>query len=248
MPEQTGIEYLEKNFRSGHPPVIMVSSVARENAELSGRALSLGASDYVEKPNLSNLEIRGEEIRNKIRSAMFSANQSSNMSLEKAFHKKNIIQNPKSKLRIIVLPLSARSRLNFFFSNLSGTQPPTFLLVEGVQDALVELTNVVSNTIKKSVQMVSAVPTELKVDEIFIGEASVLSSFLVKLNQNYQRTSILIYGEVSKGTAKELRNFKNSQIILEDLGSKSGAVELMEVADDVVPHTSFAYLSEEFLS
>ena len=70
MPVQTGLEYLQANFNSSHPPVVMISSVARDNADLAMKALELGASDYIEKPALSNVEERGNEIAAKLRSAV----------------------------------------------------------------------------------------------------------------------------------------------------------------------------------
>jgi chemotaxis protein methyltransferase CheR len=44
MPGQSGLEYLEKNFRSGHPATIVISSVSREDSSIAFRALELGAS------------------------------------------------------------------------------------------------------------------------------------------------------------------------------------------------------------
>lgn len=71
MPQMGGIEYLEKHFnRVSHPPVMMVSSVSREEASLAQRALTLGACDFVEKPALHDMESRGEEIRMKLKSAL----------------------------------------------------------------------------------------------------------------------------------------------------------------------------------
>lgn len=70
MPEMDGITYLRNHYRSGHPPVVMVSSVSREQEDLAFSTLKLGASDYVEKPSLSNLVERGSEIRAKVKTAI----------------------------------------------------------------------------------------------------------------------------------------------------------------------------------
>ncbi|MEO5969685.1 MAG: CheR family methyltransferase [Bdellovibrionia bacterium] len=70
MPEEDGIEYLRRTFGPDHPPVVMVSSVSREDAILTLQAIELGASDYVEKPALDNLSERGEEIRMKLKCVM----------------------------------------------------------------------------------------------------------------------------------------------------------------------------------
>jgi chemotaxis protein methyltransferase CheR len=41
MPEQNGVEYLEKNFSLHHPPFVMVSSVSRDQSDLAMRTLEL---------------------------------------------------------------------------------------------------------------------------------------------------------------------------------------------------------------
>ncbi|WP_397601898.1 chemotaxis-specific protein-glutamate methyltransferase CheB [Silvanigrella sp.] len=63
MPEETGIEYLKADFhKEKHPPVLIVSSIERDGTTIAKEALSLGASDYVEKPDLKNIEESSEEI------------------------------------------------------------------------------------------------------------------------------------------------------------------------------------------
>src|SRR5580658_6764093 len=52
MPRMDGLTFLEKLMR-GHPmPVVMISSLTERGAEVTLRALSLGAIDYVSKPKL----------------------------------------------------------------------------------------------------------------------------------------------------------------------------------------------------
>lgn len=63
MPEETGIDYLKSDFnKENHPPVLIVSSIERDGTNIAKQALDLGASDYVEKPNLKNLDDSTEEI------------------------------------------------------------------------------------------------------------------------------------------------------------------------------------------
>jgi two-component system chemotaxis response regulator CheB len=52
MPEMNGIEFLKERKKQGIKiPVIILSSVARRGAEITMEALSLGASDFVQKPS-----------------------------------------------------------------------------------------------------------------------------------------------------------------------------------------------------
>jgi two-component system chemotaxis response regulator CheB len=52
MPEMNGIEFLKERKKLGLKiPVVILSSVARRGAEITMEALSLGASDFVQKPS-----------------------------------------------------------------------------------------------------------------------------------------------------------------------------------------------------
>jgi two-component system chemotaxis response regulator CheB len=52
MPEMNGIEFLKERKKRGITiPVIILSSIARRGAEITMEALSLGASDFIQKPS-----------------------------------------------------------------------------------------------------------------------------------------------------------------------------------------------------
>jgi two-component system chemotaxis response regulator CheB len=52
MPEMNGIEFLKERKRQGiEIPVIILSSIAAKGAEITMEALSLGASDFIQKPS-----------------------------------------------------------------------------------------------------------------------------------------------------------------------------------------------------
>jgi chemotaxis protein methyltransferase CheR len=69
MPEQNGIDYLKSNYGPSHPPVVVISSVSREDTVMGLKALELGAADFIEKPSLQNLTEKAEEIRMKAKMA-----------------------------------------------------------------------------------------------------------------------------------------------------------------------------------
>ena len=57
MPEMNGIEFLKKRKEQGIKiPVVILSSIARRGAEITMEALSLGASDFIQKPSGSESE------------------------------------------------------------------------------------------------------------------------------------------------------------------------------------------------
>jgi len=55
MPRMNGLEFLEKIMRLRPTPVIMVSSLTQEGAEVSLRALEIGAVECVAKPSVTNM-------------------------------------------------------------------------------------------------------------------------------------------------------------------------------------------------
>lgn len=134
MPEQNGIDYLGENFGPQHAPVVMISSVSREDSGLGMKALGLGASDYVEKPTVQNLSIRSEEIRTKLRCAVqirgSGSSHKSALSLVMSFKKNHSFSSVEGLVRVIVCGLSNRKKLVALLANLVLPQPITLVLIE----------------------------------------------------------------------------------------------------------------------
>jgi two-component system chemotaxis response regulator CheB len=77
MPKMNGLELLEKLQKNRiEQTVIVVSTVAKEGAKETIRALELGAFDFVTKPE-NYLETKGEVFRNKIKEMLDVATASS---------------------------------------------------------------------------------------------------------------------------------------------------------------------------
>jgi two-component system chemotaxis response regulator CheB len=72
MPRMDGLDFLEKLMRLRPMPVVMVSTLTERGAEVTMRALELGAIDFVSKPKLgisSGMQQLSSEICDKIRIA-----------------------------------------------------------------------------------------------------------------------------------------------------------------------------------
>ena len=70
MPRMNGLEFLRKLMALQPLPVIMVSSLTRQGADITMQALEFGAVDFVAKPaELSQFEASANEIVEKIRAA-----------------------------------------------------------------------------------------------------------------------------------------------------------------------------------
>ncbi|MBY0553321.1 chemotaxis-specific protein-glutamate methyltransferase CheB [bacterium] len=68
MPVVDGLSFLSQ--RKDKTPVIIVSSINREDDSIAKQAIKLGALDYVEKPTVENLVNAGNEIRSKLKSVL----------------------------------------------------------------------------------------------------------------------------------------------------------------------------------
>lgn len=72
MPRMDGIDFLSKLMRLRPMPVVMVSTLTERGADVTLRALELGAVDFVAKPKIGvadGLKLLAEEITDKIRIA-----------------------------------------------------------------------------------------------------------------------------------------------------------------------------------
>jgi chemotaxis protein methyltransferase CheR len=243
MPEMDGIEYLGRNMNPSHPAVVVISSVPREDSELALRALQLGARDYVEKPGVSDLATRGEEIRTKLRSAWRSARAGRNyrLDVDESFKKVRGERHLDGKLRILVGSPADRERMKAWIREASRESPPcSILLCEGADtiiDALAAEYSLGSNQVVKAIHNGSEIPPT---GTFSIGDFGKCFKNLTR-NPAWNRISVLVFGEISRNVLDGLRSTSRPHIVLEDVNAplKSGY--------DIQPITSFHYLSEKHL-
>ncbi|MBC7484446.1 MAG: chemotaxis-specific protein-glutamate methyltransferase CheB, partial [Rhizobacter sp.] len=72
MPRMDGIDFLAKLMRLRPTPVVMVSTLTERGADVTLRALELGAIDFVAKPKIGvadGLQLLAQEITDKVRIA-----------------------------------------------------------------------------------------------------------------------------------------------------------------------------------
>src|SRR5512147_519168 len=72
MPRMDGIDFLGKLMRLRPTPVVMVSTLTERGADVTLRALELGAVDFVAKPKIGvadGLRLLAEDITDKVRIA-----------------------------------------------------------------------------------------------------------------------------------------------------------------------------------
>jgi chemotaxis protein methyltransferase CheR len=249
MPEMDGITYLEKNYNKSHPPVMIISSASRADSDTAMKALKLGASDYVEKPALSNLEERGEEIRIKLRSIATDIHKKVSVSsFDKENEKQFVIESPEKKMRLIMGSLSHLPMLKGFFHAMDRSQPATVIFFEGQGEILEAIVKEHKNDFEIPVCFLESIEMKLETNCIYFADFKKCFEWFHKKYSNTP-TSILVYGNTSAHMAKELMQWKGCQILLEDLGSHENPKHpLRSVSTDVVPATSFSYMSCRYLS
>lgn len=234
MPTCGGIEYLEQFQKPDWPPVIVVSSVNREDTDLAQKALKLGASDYVEKPALNNLKERAEELYAKLRTAWKIRGRKRVLSLDSTFATKTEIRSPESFCRIL---LCKNTDLEKVISILKeGNQVPTFVAVEGSPKDFFD-------ALKSKGFTVQAAPSQPATGSVSVGEIPMVR----KATQNFPgKVSLMVFGQ-PRGYP-ELLQYSQLQVLAEDLGSGKAQEPYASRADDILPITSFSFLAQQYFS
>jgi len=248
MPNMDGISYLAKNFNFKHPPVVMISSASREDSDTAMKALSLGASDYVEKPTLLNIEDKGDEIRTKLKSVMsFKIRPNSISSIDTELKKKIFISKPESKMRILFASIADIEKMKRFFNEMTSSEPGTIIFFEGQKDILENLIKTKMSDFKNKVQMYSDNVGEIKPGEIYLADFTSQFPNII-LRYGSKKTSILVFGMTSKKVSDCILKWRNAQVLIEDCGAENNEKSSLKLkSQDCVPTTSFHYMSSVYL-
>lgn len=243
MPEMDGISYLEKHFNSSHPPVVMISSASRDDSDLAIKAIELGAVDFVEKPELNNMQIRGEEIKNKLKVAVASGLSVKGVShIDHEFEGKVEIQNPFNKLQILIVSLKDKEKLLATLNHWGDRSPATVLFFEGHSNLLAGIQKDFKENYQKDTILLSECSGDILAGNIYIADLN--DSFAgLYMKQQSKETNILIFGRPSNNCFDLVKKWNDAYIIIEDLGDEQQN-KLKLWASDIMPVTSFAYMSD----
>lgn len=251
MPKQNGVEYLEKNMSSKHPPVVVISSVSREDANLGIRALELGAKDYVEKPSLADLAEKGDEIRMKVKCAVQSAAAlAPTTDIEKAFERKFEVKDAGSKLRVIVGGFGDRDKIKLILRDSDSPQPATLILIHGSDKLLPAFGIELEKGFFRPVNVIEAMPDKWEQDKVYLADVKKLFAPLRRIDSSAIKEIVCaVLGECSKSIAEELREWTRVQILVEDIaGGSEVHARLKSIARFHVPATSMVYHMNQLLS
>ena len=133
MPVMDGIEFLRQSKSLNRPPVIVISSVDRQEQSLALEALRLGAKDYVEKPSLKTFDVSREEILFKARTLAVEKKTSDfSISLDKSFGGKEIASKATGQVVILHNPADLAKAQNYALTNTTSTLKNNLFQVQGV--------------------------------------------------------------------------------------------------------------------
>ncbi len=250
MPGMDGLTYLEKHFNTSHPPVVMLSSVTRENATTAVHAIELGASDYIEKPTLANLTERGDEIRSKLKTAMFmkGISKPSVSQVDRSFKKDIKISNPEKKLRILFAGLGHKKELMSVVKYHQNTDPSLLVVFDGAQEALGAFSQSFEKDCGKKINLLQNDLTKMSVGQIYFVESKNAFAALKPVVQG-RKVSLMVLGMPTKLiTDFVMKTTDETQVVLEDMGVEAKKIygPLLDKADSIVPATSYMSVSEEY--
>jgi chemotaxis protein methyltransferase CheR len=128
-----------------------------------------------------------------------------------------------------------------------GNQPATIVFFEGQDEVLPAIVKEHGLDFKNKLVYWDKMQ-DLKSNEIYFVDLKKWSHEIAKKHES-MKCSIMCFGMVSKNCADKVLQFKNAQLLLEDMGSKNNEKSpLKDVASDIVPATSFIYMANVFLS
>ncbi|MCK6597885.1 MAG: response regulator [Bdellovibrionaceae bacterium] len=250
MPEMDGISYLKSQMNDSHPPVIMISSINRENSDTAMKSIELGASDYIEKPTMANLEERSDEIRSKLKlSFQFKHKNKKVSEIDNSFRKKYEIKNTAEKLRIVFANLSAPStKMTFdFLKALHAQDPATIFVYDGVYEALNPLFEKFKTKTTISTQLLPEI-NQIEDKKIYFTDLDTNFKKWAQLIKG-KKVSVAVMGMPSKKILSSIQEIHPLHLTLEEHGSgvnNKFYAELKEVAQAVVPLNSYLSVSEDF--
>ncbi len=133
MPEMDGITFLEQ-YTDRSAPIMVLSSINRDDISLGQKALTLGAFDYVEKPTLANLTYASDEIRSKLKTGLMAKVHSAKVTVEQ----KTSVSTPKASSKIRVLIVDDSKTIRTLLVGILSADPDFEVVGQAEDPLLVE--------------------------------------------------------------------------------------------------------------
>ncbi|MCX6119265.1 MAG: response regulator [Proteobacteria bacterium] len=259
MPVMGGIEFLESAYKKDtDPPVLMISSVNRTDADLATKALSLGAFDYIEKPAMNNLQKSIDEILSKTKMALkargskedpiVNASTQSKDDFNKSISQKIVVPDASQCIRWIKVQQHAVSVLEPVIKALKGELRSPPLVIAVPKPFMTSIQSLVAGLSSHKVELFNDPKGFLKPNTIYVCDEALEPSLVVGLKVKNFSLQIL-----SKPNSELdcFRAFSNIQVLVdESVGSAADSYlsRAKLVMSDMCPSTSFVSLSLEYFA
>lgn len=253
MPVMGGIEFLESHYdKATHPPVLVISSVNRGDADLAVKALSLGAFDYVEKPAMNKLQQSIDEILTKAHLALKRKHlkllpSAESISYSESVGQKIVVPDASQSLRWIFCDLHSDYNLEFIFKTLEQEErsPPLLLTVSDDRMAAFEAK---VSSLARSIQKLQKDKILLKPNMIYICDETTAKT-VAELWKN--KNISLQFLTCPSTDLNFLKTLRSPQILVDEAveaDSRGGFSRLGLNISDITPSTSFVSLSLEYFA
>jgi chemotaxis protein methyltransferase CheR len=241
MPEMDGVEYLKKNYKKNHPRVVVVSSASREDTRYAQQVLENGASDFVEKPSLQNMQERADEIKMKVKMSLMTPQVDKGKPQD--FIKRDfIISNCENKARVLFCPIGRLSHVEAIIEDLEGDQPPVFLFFEGNENSL----GLVQERLRlRSKVVIYETGMDISPNVTYICDFSIHYKAIFSKGR-FAKRSLGLLGLATDKLKAVISSENDVQLLLEDNGVGHGGLE--DIASDCFPSTSFSHVGTEYLA
>ncbi len=248
MPEMDGITFLEKHHNCRKTPVVMISSARRDDAKLALKALELGASDFVEKPTIHNLNSKADEIVTKIKASQRGQKRDSisYLSYDRKHSRAQKFDDLDEKIIIFTASLMSKEKVLKELRKFSRPHPPIMILIDDGGFVIPEI--IADWETRLSQEMVKWTPrNKPQPNQICIASLEDFTKYPSREISPWQK-AIAIYDGVPDASARKLRGLRNCFYLLEEYDNKADETRPPFAQSEVVPATSFAYLASEVLN
>ena len=222
MPEMDGPTFLKTSGIAAQIPVIVMSSVGRDDASIVTPLFNQGVCDFVEKPTLANMEKVGEELVQKLKMGWLGK--------KKGKGTPAAVTAPAKKTR-------ARGHVIFHLGHddLTGAAHTLKQQDWSHDEVTIIVPTTSSNDLNWMKKLKAAAPANAQYTTVDRFTGSVTKT----------QTLWLSYKNADAALVKRYKT-RSQLLVTEDA---PGVVpELRELSDDVSPFTSFSYLAEKYLA
>jgi chemotaxis protein methyltransferase CheR len=219
MPEMDGLEFLQKSKAAKKIPVVVVSAVSRDHSELVKPLLDEGVEDFIEKPTVTNMDIIGEELKQKLKNAWKMKKEGIGITEGYQF------KTHKRKEAHVVFNFSGldRHHVHDVLSSQAWMGDEVSFIFNGTDSELFKIKSEFEPLLKKA-------------KEVRFLTNSFIPSSLPTIWLNFKGGSL----------SRLKSHLKEKDFLLLEESSPFNSL-LNEFADDICPTTSFSYLVDKFL-